>query len=118
MSPEIMAILMFLTLCGVLMLGYPVAFTLAGTSLAFAALGGQLGLFDAAFLGALPNRLYGIMTNQTLIAVPLFVFMGVMLERSRVAEQLLDTMAALFGPLRGGLGISVILVGMLLAAST
>jgi tripartite ATP-independent transporter DctM subunit len=118
MTPEIMAILMFLAICGVLLLGYPVAFTLAGTALAFAALGGQLRLFDAAFLEALPNRLYGIMTNETLIAVPLFVFMGVMLERSRVAEQLLDTMAALFGPLRGGLGISVTLVGMLLAAST
>ncbi len=76
------------------------------------------GAFDAAFLQALPNRLYGIMTNETLIAVPLFVFMGVMLERSRVAENLLDTMTSLFGPLRGGLGISVTLVGMLLAAST
>ncbi|MGM0595079.1 MAG: TRAP transporter large permease [Pseudomonadota bacterium] len=118
MTPEIMAILMFITICGVLLLGYPVAFTLGGTALAFAALGAQMGLFDAAFLEALPNRLYGIMTNTTLIAVPLFVFMGVMLERSKVAEQLLDTMAALFGPLRGGLGISVTLVGMLLAAST
>jgi tripartite ATP-independent transporter DctM subunit len=118
MSPEIMAIIMFLAICGVLMLGYPVAFSLAGTALAFAALGSQMGLFDASFLEALPNRLYGIMTNETLIAVPLFVFMGVMLERSKVAEQLLDTMAALFGPLRGGLGISVTLVGMLLAAST
>ncbi len=118
MSPEVMAILMFLTICGVLLLGYPVAFTLGGTALAFAALGSQLGLFDGAFLEALPNRLFGIMTNETLIAVPLFVFMGVMLERSKVAEQLLDTMAALFGPLRGGLGISVTLVGMLLAAST
>ncbi|HSO82508.1 TRAP transporter large permease subunit, partial [Thiocapsa sp.] len=76
------------------------------------------GLFEPAFLEALPNRLYGVMTNETLIAVPLFVFMGVMLERSRVAESLLDTMAMLFGPLRGGLGISVTLVGMLLAAST
>jgi len=113
-----MAILMFLAICGVLLLGYPVAFSLGGTALAFAALGGQLGLFDGAFLEALPNRLFGIMTNETLIAVPLFVFMGVMLERSKVAEQLLDTMAALFGPLRGGLGISVTLVGMLLAAST
>ena len=118
MTPELMAILLFLTICGVLMLGYPVAFTLAGTALAFALLGVQTGMFDAAFLEALPNRLFGIMTNETLIAVPLFVFMGVMLERSKVAEQLLDTMAALFGSLRGGLGISVILVGMLLAAST
>jgi len=118
MGAETMAIIMFLSICLVLMLGYPVAFSLGGTALAFAALGGQMGLFDSSFLEALPNRLYGIMTNETLIAVPLFVFMGVMLERSKVAEQLLDTMAALFGPLRGGLGISVTLVGMLLAAST
>ncbi|MGB5426551.1 MAG: TRAP transporter large permease subunit, partial [Gammaproteobacteria bacterium] len=93
-------------------------FSLAGTALVFAWLGELGGSFDAAFLEALPNRLYGIMTNVTLIAVPLFVFMGVMLERSRVAENLLDTMAELFGRLRGGLGYSVTLVGMLLAAST
>jgi len=111
-------LLLFLAVGMVLMLGYPVAFTLAGVSLAFALAGGLFGAFDPAFLEALPNRLYGIMTNETLIAVPLFVFMGVMLERSRVAESLLDTMASLFGPLRGGLGISVTLVGMLLAAST
>jgi len=102
----------------VLMLGYPVAYTLGGVSLIFAFLGGWFEVFDSAFLEALPNRLFGIMTNGTLVAVPLFVFMGVMLERSRVAESLLDTMAALFGSLRGGLGISVTLVGMLLAAST
>ncbi|MCK5639780.1 MAG: TRAP transporter large permease subunit [Gammaproteobacteria bacterium] len=118
MSPEIMAILMFLVICVVLLLGFPVAFSLAGTALAFAFLGELTGLFDIAFMEALPNRLYGIMSNQTLIAVPLFIFMGVMLERSKVAENLLDTMASLFGSLRGGLGISVIVVGMLLAAST
>lgn len=111
-------LLLFAAISAALMLGYPVAFTLAGVSLIFAMAGGWLDVFDAAFLEALPNRLYGIMTNETLIAVPLFVFMGVMLERSRVAESLLDTMATLFGPLRGGLGISVTLVGMLLAAST
>ena len=111
-------LLLFLCVGQVLMLGYPVAFTLAGVSLVFALAGSWFGAFDPAFLEALPNRLYGIMTNETLIAVPLFVFMGVMLERSRVAESLLDTMASLFGPLRGGLGISVTLVGMLLAAST
>ncbi|MEJ2576309.1 MAG: TRAP transporter large permease subunit [Gammaproteobacteria bacterium] len=115
---EWLPLLLFAAVAAVLMLGFPVAFTLSGVALAFALLGGWLDVFDGAFLEALPNRLYGIMTNQTLIAVPLFVFMGVMLERSRVAESLLDTMAALFGPLRGGLGISVILVGMLLAAST
>ena len=113
-----MALLLFLTVCIVLMAGYPVAFSLAGTALAFALLGQLGGSFDPAFLAALPNRLYGIMTNITLIAVPLFVFMGVMLERSRVADDLLETMSALFGRLRGGLGYSVTLVGMLLAAST
>ncbi len=114
----LLPLLMFLAICLVLMLGYPVAFSLAGTALAFAWIGSLTGHFDGVFLEALPNRIYGIMTNDTLIAVPLFVFMGVMLERSRVAENLLDTMASLFGPLRGGLGISVTLVGMLLAAST
>ena len=109
---------MFLGICLFLLAGYPVAFTLAGSALGFGWLGYALDLFDPAFLDALPNRLFGIMTNDTLIAVPLFVFMGVMLERSRVAENLLDTMSALFGRLPGGLGISVTLVGMLLAAST
>ncbi len=118
MTPELMAILLFAVVCLVLLAGFPVAFSLAGTALLFALIGEQAELFDASFLEALPNRLYGIMTNETLIAVPLFVFMGVMLERSKVAEQLLDTMASLFGPLRGGLAISVTLVGMLLAAST
>ncbi len=118
MSAELWPLAMFLGVCLVLMLGYPVAFSLGGTALLFAFAGEQLDVFDSAFLEAIPNRLYGIMTNETLIAVPLFVFMGVMLERSRVAENLLDTMASLFGRLRGGLGISVTLVGMLLAAST
>jgi tripartite ATP-independent transporter DctM subunit len=115
---EIIPLLLFLAVCLVLMAGYPVAFSLAGTALGFAFVGELTGSFDSAFLQALPNRLYGIMTNVTLIAVPLFVFMGVMLERSRVAENLLDTMAELFGQLRGGLGYSVTIVGMLLAAST
>jgi tripartite ATP-independent transporter DctM subunit len=113
-----MPLLLFIVVCLLLMAGYPVAFTLAGTALGFAFIGQLAGSFDTAFLDALPNRLYGMMTNITLIAVPLFVFMGVMLERSRVAENLLDTMAALFGRVRGGLGYSVTLVGMLLAAST
>ncbi|HYQ70918.1 MAG TPA: TRAP transporter large permease subunit [Gammaproteobacteria bacterium] len=115
---DLIPLALFLTTCLVLMAGYPVAFSLAGTALVFAFIGELAGGFDPAFLGALPNRLFGIMTNTTLLAVPLFVFMGVMLERSRVAENLLDTMAALFGRLRGGLGYSVTLVGMLLAAST
>ena len=111
-------LLMFLVVCLVLMAGYPVAFTLAGTALAFGYGAFAFGLFDLVYLEALPNRIFGIMLNETLVAVPLFVFMGVMLERSRVAENLLETMGALFGSLRGGLGISVVLVGMLLAAST
>jgi tripartite ATP-independent transporter DctM subunit len=115
---ELMPILLFAGVVATLLAGYPVAVSLGGTALAFALVGEVFGLFEPAFLEALPNRLYGVMTNETLIAVPLFVFMGVMLERSRVAESLLDTMAMLFGPLRGGLGISVTLVGMLLAAST
>ena len=115
---EWLALLMFACVCAALMLGYPVAFTLGGVALLFAGLGGALGLINPFELLAAPNRLFGIMTNETLIAVPLFVFMGVTLERSKVADQLLESMALLFGPLRGGLGISVVLVGMLLAAST
>lgn len=115
---EYLPLLMFLAVCVVLLAGYPVAFSLGGTALLFAFVGELSGTFDNAFLQALPNRLFGIMTNPTLIAVPLFVFMGVMLERSKVADKLLDTMAMLFGSLRGGLGISVTIVGMLLAAST
>ena len=115
---EWMAFYLFAAVFVLLLSGYPVAFTLAGTALAFTFIGEATGTFDPAFLEALPNRLYGIITNQILIAVPLFVFMGVMLERSRIAENLLETMARLFGPVRGGIGISVTLVGMLLAAST
>ena len=115
---EFIPLFMFLVVCLVLMLGYPVAFSLAGTALIFAGAGILSGHFDPAFLSALPNRLFGTIGNTTLIAVPLFVMMGVMLEKSRVAEQLLGNMAALFGQLRGGLAISVVIVGMLLAAST
>lgn len=115
---EFMPFVMFIVVCGVLMLGYPVAFTLSGVALMFALLGTVTGQFDTAFLEALPNRLFGIMGNQLLIAVPLFVFMGIMLEKSKIAENLLKTMGGLFGTMRGGLAISVILVGMLLAAST
>ncbi len=115
---EWMPLVLFILVCLVLMLGFPVAFSLAGTSLIVAGFGYLTGSFDGAFLSALPNRLFGILSNQILIAVPLFVFMGIMLEKSRIAERLLQNMALLFGPLRGGLGISVILVGMLMAAST
>jgi tripartite ATP-independent transporter DctM subunit len=115
---EALDLLMFIALCGLILLGFPVAFTLAGTALIFAGIGWSLGVFDPSFFGFFPNRIYGVMTNEVLIAVPLFVFMGVMLERSKVAEELLDTMGQLFGKLRGGLGISVSVVGALLAAST
>jgi tripartite ATP-independent transporter DctM subunit len=115
---EFLDLIMFLALCGLILLGFPVAFTLAGTALIFAGIGWALGVFDPSFFGFFPNRIYGVMTNEVLIAVPLFVFMGVMLERSKVAEELLDSMGQLFGNLRGGLGISVSVVGALLAAST
>lgn len=115
---EYIALLMFAVVCGVLLLGYPVALSLAGTALLFAGAGIALGEFEASFLGALPNRLFGVVNNQTLLAVPLFVFMGAMLERSKIAENLLNAMSLLFGRFHGGLGISVTLVGMLLAAST
>ncbi len=112
------ALWMFAAVFVVLLSGFPVAFALSGTALAFAFLGIQLDMFDAAFLQALPSRLYGIMNNETLLAVPLFVFMGIMLERSRIAESLLESISDLFGSTPGGLGIAVTLVGMLMAAST
>ena len=115
---EWVALLLFLAVIVLLLAGFPVAFSLGGTALIFALVGVLAGSFESAFLSGLPSRLFGIMTNETLIAVPLFVFMGITLERARIAEDLLETLSALFGPLRGGLGISVTLVGMLLAAST
>ncbi|MEE9352613.1 MAG: TRAP transporter large permease subunit, partial [Thiotrichaceae bacterium] len=114
---EWMPFLLFLSVVIILMAGYPVAFTLGGVALIFAGIGTVTGTFDP-LLGAMPERITGIMMNQTLLAVPLFVFMGIVLEKSKLAEALLDTMAQLFGSLRGGLGFSVIIVGMLLAAST
>lgn len=115
--PEIFAIALVAAVCVTLMAGYPVAFTLGGVSLAFALFGHLLGLLDLGLLGAFPQRVFGVMTNGVLLAIPLFIFMGVMLERSRIAEDLLETMGRLFGPLRGGLGISVVIVGVLLAAA-
>ena len=115
---EWVPLLLFVSVILVLLAGFPVAFTLAGTALIFAAIGVLTGSFTEALLSGLPNRIFGIMGNETLVAVPLFVFMGVTLERARIAEELLDTLSALFGSLRGGLGISVTIVGMLLAAST
>ncbi len=113
-----MALLLLVVVCAVLMLGYPVALTLGGASLAFAGIGVAAGIFDPAFLHALPSRIYGTMNNATLLAVPLFVLMGVILEKSAVAENLLAAMARLFGRLPGGLAIAVTMVGMLMAAST
>ncbi len=115
---DYLALVFFLAVCGVLMAGYPVALTLTGISLIFAALGNLAGVFDTAYLNLIPNRLYGILVNQNLLAVPLFVFMGSMLEKSRLAEDLLKNMSVVFRSLPGGLGISVVFVGMLLAAST
>ncbi len=113
-----LSFVMFLAVVAILLAGFPVAFTLAGTALAFAGIGVAAGVFDPVFLETMPNRIYGIMNNGTLIAVPLFVFMGVTLERARIAEDLLETLSMLMGRLRGGLGIAVILVGTLMAAST
>jgi tripartite ATP-independent transporter DctM subunit len=114
---ELLAVLMVVAVCGLLMAGYPVALTLGGVALAFAGVGQITGSMGMALIGALPQRIFGVMTNEVLLAIPLFVFMGVMLERSRIAEDLLETMGRLFGTLRGGLGISVAIVGTLLAAS-
>ena len=112
------SVLLFLAVIVVLLAGYPVAFTLAGTAILFAVIGLLTGNFEVGYLSALPSRLFGIMTNETLIAVPLFIFMGITLERAKIAEDLLETLSSLFGSYRGGLGLAVILVGMLLAAST
>lgn len=116
-TAEIFAVLLVVAVCVVLMAGYPVALTLGGVSLAFALVGHFAGLMDIGILGALPERIYGIMVNEVLLAIPMFIFMGVMLERSRVAEELLETMGRMFGSLRGGLGISVVIVGAMLAAA-
>lgn len=116
---EILILAMFLVTFACLLGGFPVAFTLSGVALLFGLFSYAFGIFDVSFLRAMPQRIFGnAMWNEVLIAVPLFVFMGVMLERSRVAEELLESMGRLFGKLRGGLGISVIVVGALLAAST
>ena len=115
---ELLAVLMVVAVIAALMIGYPVALTLAGVSLAFAVFGHVIGVMGLGILGALPQRIFGIMTNDVLLALPMFVFMGVMLEQSRIAEHLLERMGGLFGNLRGGLGYSVVVVGALLAAST
>ena len=115
---EFIPLLMFGVICLVLLAGFPVAFSLAGTALIFAGVGILTGTFESAFLGAIPNRLYGDMTNMTLVAVPLFVFMGVLLEKSNLAQDLLSNMSEVIGGFRGSLAIAVIFVGALIAAST
>lgn len=115
---ELLPLLLFIVVFIVLLAGYPVAFSLAGSALIFAVIGYITETFDPVFLEAIPNRIQGILSNELLIAIPLFIFMGVMLEKSKIAEELLDTMGQVFGGLAGGLGLSVTLVGMLLAAST
>ena len=109
---------LFVVVAAVLLVGYPVAITLGGVSLWFAFAGWLAGWFDSSFLMAMPNRIYGIMTNVTLMAVPVFVFMGLVLEKAKLAQSLLENMAALLGGARGGLGFALLIVGSLLAAST
>ena len=111
-------LIMFVALIGCILLGFPVSFSISGVAIIFAFLGWSAGIMDISLLGALGQRVFGILTNDVLIAIPLFVFMGVVLEKSHIAEELLETMGRLFGSLRGGLGLSVVLVGAMLAAST
>ncbi|SIN70494.1 TRAP transporter, DctM subunit [Sulfurivirga caldicuralii] len=113
-----LALLLFVVIFLALLLGFPVAFTLGGASLLFALLATALGAFDMAFLQSIPNRIFAIMNNETLLAVPLFVLMGLILEKTRIADELLSTLGELLNNVRGGLALAVILVGMLLAAST
>ncbi len=117
-SPEILAIIMFITTLGLLLFGFPVAFTLAGTALLFGFLGDALEIFNFRMLGFFPQRIFGTMINEPLVAVPLFIFMGIMLEKTKIAAGLLHSIGELFGTTKGGLGIGVVIVGMLLAAST
>ncbi|MDO8370426.1 MAG: TRAP transporter large permease subunit, partial [Polaromonas sp.] len=113
-----LAPIMFMGLIVFLLMGFPVAFSLGACGLFFGFVGVELGVLPEALMQALPLRLFGIMQNDTLLAIPFFTLMGLVLERSGMAEDLLDTIGQLFGPLRGGLAIAVILVGALLAATT
>ena len=115
---ELMAPLMFAGLVVFLLLGYPVAFALAANGMLFAFIGIELGMLNLSLLQALPDRVFSIMSNQTLLAIPFFTFMGIVLEKSGMAEDLLDTIGKLFGPIRGGVAYAVIFVGALLAATT
>ncbi len=115
---NVLAPLMFVGVFIVIFIGYPVAFALGGTALLFAAMGVQLGYFDWHLLYAMPERVFGIMSNSVLLAVPFFIFMGIVLEKAKLAEDLLTTIGKLFGSLRGGLALGVVFVGTLLAAAT
>ncbi len=117
-TPEILAIVMFLTTLGFLLFGFPVAFTLAGSALIFGFIGDALEVFNFRMIGFFPQRIFGTMINEPLVAVPLFIFMGIMLEKTKIAAGLLQSIGELFGSTKGGLGIGVVIVGMLLAAST
>ena len=117
-TPEILSIIMFLTTLGLLLFGFPVAFTLAGSALIFGFLGDALEVFNFRMIGFFPQRIFGTMINEPLVAVPLFIFMGIMLEKTKIAAGLLQSIGELFGSTKGGLGIGVVIVGMLLAAST
>ena len=117
-TPEILAIVMFLTTLGLLLFGFPVAFTLAGSALLFGFLGDALEVFNFRMMGFFPQRIFGTMINEPLVAVPLFIFMGIMLEKTKIAAGLLQSIGELFGSTKGGLGIGVVIVGMLLVAST
>ena len=118
MTPEILSIIMFFTTLGLLLFGFPVAFTLAGSALIFGFIGEALEIFNFRMIGFFPQRIFGTMINEPLVAVPLFIFMGIMLEKTKIAAGLLQSIGELFGTTKGGLGIGVVLVGMLLAAST
>ena len=117
-TPEVLSIIMFLTTLGLLLFGFPVAFTLAGSALIFGFLGDALEIFNFRMIGFFPQRIFGTMINEPLVAVPLFIFMGIMLEKTKIAAGLLQSIGELFGSTKGGLGIGVVIVGMLLAAST
>ena len=118
MNPDLLGPLMFVAAFLLIFSGYPVAFSLGGTALIFAAIGVSMDIFQWTLLYAFPERLFGIMSNYVLLAVPFFIFMGTMLEKSKLAEDLLTTIGALFGGLRGGLALAVVFVGALLAAAT
>ena len=118
MNPELLGPTMFVVVFALIFSGFPVAFTLGGTAMIFGAIGVELGVFDWALMQALPSRIFGIMSNYVLLAVPFFIFMGSLLERSKLAEDLLTTIGQLFGRFRGGLPVAVVLVGAMLAAAT